>query len=65
MAACMRCHKEPLSRDEIALHKKLVNRGATEYLCISCLAQYYGCTEEMLREKIEQFRRDGCQLFLQ
>ena len=60
---CKQCGK-PLSRDEIGLHKKMVNRGATEYFCLHCLAAYFGASEDLLKEKIEQFRKDGCTLFL-
>ena len=39
MASCMKCGSE-LSHDEIAIYKSLVNRGAKEYWCISCLASH-------------------------
>ncbi len=62
-ACCKQCGK-PLTRDEIGLHKKMVNRGATEYFCLECLAKYFGAPPDLLKEKIEQFRKDGCTLFL-
>ena len=62
MASCTQCGKE-LTRDEIGLHKKLVNRGATEHCCIECLSAHFHVSIELLREKIEQFRKDGCTLF--
>jgi hypothetical protein len=52
-----------LTEDEIGLHKKLINRGATEHLCITCLAEFFGCSEDLLRSKIEHFRSIGCALF--
>ena len=60
---CSRCGAA-LVADEIALTKKLINRGATEFLCLDCLAAFFGCSVERLHQKIEQFRRDGCALFL-
>lgn len=48
---CMVC-KRKLERDEIALHKKLVNRGAHEFMCITCLGKHFDVSEERLREKI-------------
>ncbi len=60
--SCVRC-KAALSRDEIGLHKKLVNRGSTEYLCIKCLSADFKIPEEKLRELIEHYRRMGCTLF--
>lgn len=62
MAKCMKCGRE-ISGDEIGLHKKLINRGATEWMCITCLADFYKCTEDLLRDKMEQFREQGCMLF--
>ncbi len=62
MAQCMTCGR-PLTSDEIGLHKKMINRGATEYLCITCLAGVYHCEESLLEKKIEQFREQGCTLF--
>ena len=52
-----------LTGDEIGLHKKMINRGATEVLCITCLAAVYHCDESLLEKKIEQFRAQGCMLF--
>lgn len=62
MSACKNCGKE-LTRDEIGLHKKLVNRGAEEFLCIKCLSAHFHVPVELLREKIGQFKHDGCTLF--
>lgn len=43
--------------------KKMVSRGATQFFCMNCLAQYHGVPVENLYEKLEQFRADGCTLF--
>ncbi|HIS68997.1 MAG TPA: hypothetical protein IAA58_06500 [Candidatus Gallacutalibacter stercoravium] len=59
---CFSCGRE-LSRDEIAVYKRLVNRGARQYLCIRCFAQSFGVSEELIQEKIRQFREMGCTLF--
>ena len=59
---CIECGAE-LSKDEIALHKKLINRGASEHLCINCLAKRLDVTVALLEEKIKQFRAEGCTLF--
>lgn len=61
-STCVKCNR-PLKRDEIALHRKLINRGAEEFMCITCLAAHFKVTEERLNEKIEQFKKDGCTLF--
>ena len=62
MQKCALCGR-PLEKDEISLTKKLVNRGAESFLCLSCLAEKFGVSEELLREKIVQFRQMGCTLF--
>ena len=63
MHDCRQCGA-PLSRDEVGLTKKLINRGATQYLCIDCLAKKFEVTREDLEKKIEEFRQMGCTLFL-
>lgn len=62
MNNCIKCGKE-LVPDEVALHKKLVNRGAEEHMCIQCCADYFEVTVELLEEKIVQFKNSGCTLF--
>lgn len=59
----MECQRE-LTADEIGLHKKMINRGATEHMCITCLAAFFHCEESLLERKIEQFRAQGCLLFV-
>ncbi len=59
----MNCGKELLS-DEIAIYKKLVNRGAEKYLCIDCLAEYFKCSRKAIEDKIDYYRKSGeCTLF--
>lgn len=62
MDKCCVCGRA-LTHDEIALTKKLVNRGARAFLCISCLAAKFEASEDELREKIVQFKEMGCTLF--
>lgn len=64
MSSCKKCNRE-LHPDEIGLYKRIINRGATEYLCLSCLAETLGCSEELLLRKIRHFRNMGCLLFSQ
>lgn len=60
--SCMKCNKK-LVRDEIAIYLRLVNRGAKEYLCIPCLAEYFRCSEEDIRNRITRLKEMGCTLF--
>ena len=59
---CKICGRET-TPDETGLYKKLVSRGATDSMCITCLAAHFKCGEELLKEKIKQFKKQGCRLF--
>ncbi|MDO4297726.1 MAG: hypothetical protein Q4C59_04500 [Lachnospiraceae bacterium] len=59
---CWQCHN-PVSRDEIAMSKKLINRGTTRYYCTKCLADAFDVTTEDIRNKMEYFKNAGCTLF--
>lgn len=59
---CVRCGAV-LTKDDIALTRKMVNRGADRFYCVPCLADHFQLTEEVLREKIREFRAMGCTLF--
>ncbi len=63
MANCYVCGKEDLSKDEIGITKKLIDKKAKKFYCISCLAEYLEVTEEELLDKIEEFKNEGCTLF--
>lgn len=62
MPECMQCHRA-LQSVEIALTKKLINRGATRFLCLNCLGKKFGVSEETLLQKAKEFREMGCTLF--
>ncbi len=59
---CLQCGRE-LTADEIAIYRRMVNRGAQQYLCITCFAKKFEVSEDLIREKIEHFRAAGCTLF--
>ncbi len=61
---CIECRTELLA-DDIAIHRKLVDRGASEFFCIDCLARKLGCTREDIERLIEYYRKTGvCSLFV-
>lgn len=62
MPDCMHCGRN-LESDEIALHKRIFNRGAEKFMCIDCCAEYLNIPVDMLEEKIEYFKSIGCTLF--
>lgn len=59
---CRQCQNK-LERDDIAIYLRLVNRGAKDYLCIPCLAEYFKCSEEVIRLRIKSLKAMGCTLF--
>ena len=61
-AVCISCGRA-VTRDEKALTRKLINRGADSFYCLSCLSILFEVPEETLKEKIVQFRKMGCTLF--
>ncbi|MEE1160920.1 MAG: hypothetical protein U0K70_02555 [Acutalibacteraceae bacterium] len=63
MSCCIRCGKE-LNSIDIGAHKKFINRGSTEFMCKSCLADELKVPEELIDKKIEHFKKQGCTLFL-
>lgn len=61
---CYVCGKIPLTKNEIGLSKKLLNMKQVNYYCLGCLAEYLEVTEEELLDKIEEFKDEGCTLFV-
>ena len=59
---CVRCGA-PLVKDDIAMTRKMINRGTESFYCLSCLADHFELTEDILREKIKEFKAMGCTLF--
>lgn len=61
--ACKVCFKEPLTKDEVGINKKLLGLDNKVFFCMDCLAEYLECTTEDLLDKIEEFKNEGCTLF--
>ena len=59
---CCQCGR-PVSPDEVAITKKLINRGTASYFCIPCLAAYFNVGTDVIVERIAYFRAMGCTLF--
>lgn len=58
-AACGRL----LTHDEVAVTKKLINRGATTFYCVDCLARRFEVQPTDIEERIRHFKQTGCTLF--
>lgn len=63
MTLCTRC-SQALSRDEIGLSRKLINRGTTSFYCFACLEDMFHIPRTKLDEMIEAYRSAGCSMFL-
>ena len=62
MSNCTKCNKV-LINDEVAIYKRLVSRGATEFLCIDCLSEYFKCDKSLILDRIISLKAMGCTLF--
>ena len=60
---CSECERK-LKKDESALCQKLLSVDIEEYYCTDCLSVYLGCSIEDLEIKIQEFKEQGCTLFL-
>ena len=60
---CSDCKKK-LTKDEIALSRKLIDSDTKEFYCLDCFAENIGCNTEDLKDKIQEFKELGCSLFL-
>lgn len=60
---CYVCGKSPLSKEEIGITKKLIDKKTVNFYCLTCLAKYFEVDEEELVAKIEEFKNEGCTLF--
>jgi uncharacterized protein YlaI len=63
MINCYICEKKDISKNEIGLTKKLMGNNSKKFYCISCLAEQLEVTTEELKDKIEEFKNEGCKLF--
>ena len=64
MYECVVCGKKGLNKDTVGINKKLLGTEIDNYYCLNCLAEYLECTVEELLEKIEDFKAEGCKLFI-
>ena len=63
MSVCVKCGKN-LTYNEIGAYRKFVNRGGKDFLCKECLAKRLGIAPERIDQKIEEFKLQGCTLFV-
>lgn len=61
---CIICGKNNLDKDTVGINKKMLGEGIDNFYCMDCLADYLGCTVQELLDKIEEFKEEGCKLFM-
>ena len=61
---CSSCGKTPLGKDEIAICKKLLGMKTKTFYCLDCFAAYLDISTQDILDKIEEFKEEGCKLFL-
>lgn len=61
---CIACGKTDLDKDTIGINRKLLGEDVSTYYCMDCLADYLGCEVQDILDKIEEFKEEGCKLFL-
>ena len=50
--------------DDKSLSMILLGTDTEDYYCLDCLAEYLECSIEDLKIKIQEFKEEGCTLFL-
>lgn len=60
---CVECSAS-LTKDEVALSKKMLGLTITGFYCIDCLAETLDCDPNDLIIKIQELKEQGCTLFL-
>ena len=63
LCKCVACGKEPLSKDEIGICRKLLSADTKTFYCLACFADYLSVEEQDILDKIQEFKEEGCKLF--
>jgi len=59
---CCECQRI-LKKEEVALSQKLLGYN-DDFYCLECLAEFLECSVFDLQIKIQEFKEQGCSLFL-
>ena len=62
--SCFSCGQADIERDIVALNKKLRGEKIDKFFCLPCFAESLEVTKEELLAKIEEFKAEGCKLFV-
>ena len=61
---CISSGKKEQSKDEIGINLKLIGEDTKNFYCLDCLANVLDVTSQDILDKIEEFKEDGCTLFI-
>lgn len=61
---CISCSKKDLSKDEVGINLKLIGEDTENFYCLDCLASVLDVGVQDILDKIEEFKEEGCTLFL-
>lgn len=61
---CIACGQKNLDKNTVGINMKLLGAEIENYYCMDCLIDYLGCTKQDILDKIEEFKEDGCNLFV-
>ena len=61
--SCVACGKNPLTKNEVGITKKLLGTRSGNFYCVECLADFLEVEPQDILDKIEDFKHDGCKLF--
>ena len=61
---CISCGKKDLSKDEVGINLKLLGEETQNFYCLDCLANVLDVGVQDILDKIEEFKEEGCTLFL-
>ncbi len=63
IVSCISCGKPKISKDEIGINLKLLGEKIESFYCLYCLADYLEVSVDDLKDKIDEFKEEGCKLF--
>ena len=64
LSPCISCGKKDLSKDEVGINLKLIGENTQNFYCLDCLASVLDVSVQDILDKIEEFKEEGCTLFL-
>lgn len=51
------------AKDCVSLNRKIISSNPTENYCVECICEMCDCDVQILIDKINDFKQEGCTLF--